>query len=115
MVLVKTAKELYDEETEAAKAEVAMVLNTDRDDRDNLSRHIWNFWEEASDAKEDIEDEMEAALNQRDGKYSDDKLSEISKMGGSAIFMTLTDEKCTAAKSWLCHQQGVGSIVASAT
>jgi len=41
------------------------------------------------------------ALRQRVGEYPPEKLTEIRKMGGSEVFVRLTDTKCAAASAWI--------------
>ena len=95
MVLIKSSAEIEQEE------KAAIELDVKQDDRSQLAGLIWSFWEEAKRAKEDVEDTMELNIRQRNGEYTATKLADIQALGGSEIFMTLTDEKCTAAKSWL--------------
>jgi len=66
-----------------------------------LAAYLRNCWEAARDAKQPIEREMLRAMKQRNGEYEPDKLAEIQRTGGSAIYMMLTEVKCRAAESWL--------------
>lgn len=67
----------------------------------SLSSHIRSRWEDAKRAKRKIEAQMLAALRQRVGEYPPQKLAEIRKMGGSEIFMRMTETKCSAASAWI--------------
>jgi len=66
-----------------------------------IAAHIKSRWEDAKRAKSDIEDKMLRALRQRVGEYEPGKLAEIRKMGGSEVFVRLTDLKCSAAAAWI--------------
>jgi hypothetical protein len=67
----------------------------------SLAAHVHKRWESAKDAKRDIEERMVDRLRQRRGEYSERKLAEIKKQGGSEIFMNITAVKCRAASAWL--------------
>ena len=66
-----------------------------------IAAHIKKRWEDAKRAKSDIETKMLAALRQRVGEYEPAKLAEIRKMGGSEVFVRITDLKCSAAAAWI--------------
>lgn len=66
-----------------------------------LASYIRTCWDAAKDAKQVIENIMLKAKRQRNGEYEADKLNEIAKQGGSAVFMRLTEVKCRAAESWV--------------
>ncbi|OEU70341.1 MAG: hypothetical protein BA863_07825 [Desulfovibrio sp. S3730MH75] len=66
-----------------------------------LSAHVRAFFQSAKDAKRPIEKRMLDCLRARKGEYPPTKLLDIKAHGGSTIFMKLTDEKCSAAESWL--------------
>lgn len=66
-----------------------------------IAAHIKARWEDAKRAKADIEEKMLRALRQRVGEYESSKLAEIRKMGGSEVFVRLTDLKCSAAAAWI--------------
>jgi len=67
----------------------------------SLAAHIRKRFEDAKRAKIAIEAKLLAALRQRVGEYSPEKLAEIRKMGGSEIFVRLTETKCSAAAAWI--------------
>jgi len=67
----------------------------------SLAAHIRRRWEDAKRAKQQIEPKMLEALRQRVGEYPPEKLAEIRKMGGSEVFVRLTDTKCAAASAWI--------------
>lgn len=66
-----------------------------------LAAYVRRAWEPALRAKLPIEHKMLKAKRQRAGEYEPDKLAQIAAMGGSAIFMQLTEIKCRAAESWI--------------
>lgn len=66
-----------------------------------LGAHIRRCWDEAKQAKQDVDRRLLDCLRRRKGEYSPDKLSAIKSEGGSAIFMMLTTTKCRAASSWI--------------
>jgi len=66
-----------------------------------IAAHIKKRWEDAKRAKTDIEEKMLRALRQRVGEYESSKLTEIRKLGGSEVFVRLTDLKCSAAAAWI--------------
>jgi hypothetical protein len=66
-----------------------------------LAAHLRVLWDSAYQAKKPIEAKMLRALRQRNGEYESDKMAEIAKQGGSAVFMRITETKCRGAESWL--------------
>ena len=66
-----------------------------------LSGYLRQCWDVARLAKRPIETKMLAAMRQRNGEYEPSKLTQITKQGGSEIFMMITEVKCRAAESWL--------------
>lgn len=70
---------------------------------DDLSDYVRLCWQSARDYKRSsgIEDRIKACKRMREGEYDPDRAAEIERIGGSKIFMMLTDEKCNAAESWL--------------
>ena len=67
----------------------------------SLAAHVRERWEEAKDAKRDIEERMVDNLTRRRGQYDSQKLAQIRSFGGSEIFMGITSVKCRAACAWL--------------
>jgi len=67
----------------------------------NLSAYVRRCWEQAKVARAEIAERLLRCERQRRGVYDPDKSAEIAKMGGSDIFMMLTDVKCRAAESWI--------------
>lgn len=68
----------------------------------NLASYVRKCWEAAKQAKEaSVEKRLFTCLRQRMGQYSPELIQAIEEKGGSKIFMMLTDEKCSAAESWL--------------
>ncbi len=66
-----------------------------------LAGHVRSRWDDAKDAKRDLEERMLKCVRQRAGEYDPSKLSQIRRQGGSEIFVQLTSVKCRAATSWL--------------
>jgi hypothetical protein len=66
-----------------------------------LTAHIRECWDAARIAKKPIETIMLRALRQRGGEYEPDKRNQIRSVGGSEVYMMLTEIKCRAAESWL--------------
>ena len=68
----------------------------------NLASYVRKCWEAAKQAKEaSVEKRLFTCLRQRMGQYPPEVLQAIEEKGGSKIYMMLSDEKCTAAESWL--------------
>ena len=66
-----------------------------------LSAYLRRCWDAAKEAKKPIEYIMLDSMRQRNGEYDATKRKQISTVGGSDIFMMLTEVKCRAAESWL--------------
>jgi hypothetical protein len=66
-----------------------------------LSAHVRKCWDEAKVAKALITERLLKCERQRRGEYDPERLAEINRMGGSDIFMMLTDVKARAAESWI--------------
>lgn len=67
----------------------------------NLAAYVRKCWEQSKVARAEITERLLRCERQRRGVYDPDKAAEIAKMGGSDIFMMLTDVKCRAAESWI--------------
>lgn len=98
IIRVKSNDQLNIEEAAAA---IADQQDTHEQVVSELAAHCRTQWQRARDAKQQLEIEMLNALRQREGHYSDSKLSAIREMGGSEIKMMLTDVKCRAAEAWI--------------
>ena len=95
LVPFKTAAQLEDEAREASqKSQAKPIIQS-------LAAHVRDRWEEAKDAKRDVEERMVDNLTRRRGQYDSQKLAQIRSFGGSEIFMGITSVKCRAACSWL--------------
>lgn len=66
-----------------------------------LAGHVRKCWDAAVTAKQEYQEKMVRALNQRRGIYEPDVLSLLRERGGAEIFMMLTDEKCVGCEAWL--------------
>jgi hypothetical protein len=67
----------------------------------SLAAHVKRRWEQAKDARTEVEVRMTDNLRRRRGEYDAAKLAEIRSFGGSEIFLGITSVKCRAAASWL--------------
>jgi hypothetical protein len=67
----------------------------------NLAAYVRKCWEQAKVARAEITERLLRCERQRRGVYDPDKAAEIAKMGGSDIYMMLTDVKCRASESWI--------------
>lgn len=66
-----------------------------------LAAHVRERWDEAKDAKQDLEERMLDCVRQRNGEYSPQVKAQIAEQEGSDIYIQLTSVKCRAATSWL--------------
>lgn len=98
MMALMPAKSVADMEAEA-KSRSDELQNQDY--IQGLAAHTRTRWEEARDAKQDLEERMLQCVRQRNGEYDPDVVAEIESQGGSDIFVQLTSVKCRAATSWL--------------
>jgi len=98
MDLSESARALADEAIASAKAQSERELAIS-----NLAEYVRRAWTAARNHKQRIgvEERMRKCLRQRRGEYDADKLAEIQKGGGSAIYMMITSVKCRAATAWL--------------
>lgn len=71
-----------------------------------LASYIKQLWTAARQAKTDVETALYESSLQRQGRYTNSKLTEIKAQGGSEIFMGLTSVKCRACESWLDDAYG---------
>lgn len=67
----------------------------------SLGAHIRRCWEEAKQAKQELELRLLDCLRRRKGEYDPAKLQAIQGEGGSVIYMMLTATKCRAAAAWV--------------
>jgi len=67
----------------------------------NLQMYAKKCWDQARTAKTQITERLLKCERQRRGEYDPDKAAEIGRIGGSDIYMMLTDVKCRAAESWI--------------
>lgn len=67
----------------------------------NLASYVNKCWSSARVARNEITERLLRCERQRRGVYDPDKAADIAKMGGSDIYMMLTDVKCRAAESWI--------------
>lgn len=98
MMALMPAKSVADMEAEAKQRSDELQ---NQEYIQGLAAHARTRWEEARDAKQDLEERMLQCVRQRNGEYDPDVLAEIEEQGGSDIFVQLTSVKCRAATSWL--------------
>lgn len=67
----------------------------------SLAAHIGHCFEAAKTAKQQITERLVKCDRQRRGIYDPEKLQEIQAIGGSEVYMMLTDVKCRAAEAWV--------------
>jgi hypothetical protein len=67
----------------------------------NLASYVKRCWEQARVARNEVTERLLRCERQRRGVYDPEKAADIAKMGGSDIYMMLTDVKCRAAESWI--------------
>lgn len=67
----------------------------------NLASYIRKCWDEAKQAKIDVERQILKNMRQRKGEYEPEKLAAIKAMKSSDVFLKLTDVKCRNAKDWI--------------
>ena len=67
----------------------------------NLQSYVNGLWDEARRAKNQITERLLRCDRQRRGEYDPEKKASIAEIGGSDIFMMITDVKCRAAESWI--------------
>ncbi len=67
-----------------------------------LASYVRRCWQAAREARErEFTARLYKCLRQRKGEHDPDVSAAIAEKGGSSVYMMLTDEKCTAAESWL--------------
>lgn len=68
----------------------------------SLAGHFRSLWESARDHKQrEVEPRLLKCLLARKGEYSAEQKQAIEQEGSPAIYMMLTDEKCSSMESWL--------------
>ena len=67
----------------------------------SLVSHIRRHWDQAKDAKDDVEADMLRALRALRGEYDPDKLQKLRAQGSSEIYMMLFASKARQAKALL--------------
>jgi hypothetical protein len=96
---VRSNAQLDQQERSTAEQEASM---TGADPiRLRLAGHIRQCYQRAEDAKTWQTEKMLDALRRRAGEYDASKLAEIQEVGGSEIWMKLTESKCQDVEDWL--------------
>jgi hypothetical protein len=67
----------------------------------SLAGYVQQCYDRALTAKQHITERLLKCDRQRRGEYDPEKLAEIRKVGGSEVYLMLTDIKCSAAESWI--------------
>ncbi len=106
MVLIKSNAQLIQEEQEAAakKVEAENVANGVNQQTviSDIAAYLRTRWDTARRAKiTTVEPQMFANLRQAMGQYDNKKLAAIREIGGSEVFMGITDTKCRNAIAWI--------------
>lgn len=99
MIQVRTNAQLIKEEENNARMEAE--ARQKRPEVLTLVGWTQKCWQAAKTAKIKIEARMLRALRMRNSEYEPDKLVDIQKYGGSQVYMSLPDEKCSSLESWL--------------
>lgn len=68
---------------------------------DNLSAYLRRAWEDAKKEKRDVENQILDNMRAIKGEYDSAKLADIRKLGGSEIFMMLTETKARNCEAWV--------------
>lgn len=88
----------FDQEEQARKAAMdkqnAPVIS-------KLAAYVRSCWDPALQAKLPIETRIIKAKRQRNREYEPEIKAAIEKMGGSDVFMPITEVKCRASESWI--------------
>ena len=98
VVPVRTLSALLEQEAEQA------ALRQPKQDTplvSSLAAHIKRHWQLAKQAKQQVEQDMLAAVRSRRGEYDPDKLAKIRQQGGSEIYMMLFATKARQLKALL--------------
>jgi hypothetical protein len=93
------------EKQENATFEETMKIGSEEDKETTLSElamHVKACWDEAKTHKEQgAEKQILANMRQIEGMYPTEKLAAIKRIGGSEVFMMITDAKCKNAEAWV--------------
>ena len=68
---------------------------------DNLSAYLRRAWEDAKKEKRDVENQILDNMRAIKGEYDSAKMADINKLGGSTIFMMLTETKARNCEAWV--------------
>jgi hypothetical protein len=99
---------MAEEATAAAKEQAQQAQNEPM--IQGLAGHVRAHWRLAEEAKQPVEQDMLEAVRAKRGEYTPEKLAEIERQGGSAIFMMLFATKARQAKALLTDVMiGTGS------
>ncbi|MFW6177371.1 MAG: portal protein [Desulfohalobiaceae bacterium] len=100
--LYRSAADLEGEEQIRREAEQEAETEDNEYLLDSLARYVRQCWEAARQSKEvEIKQRLLGCLRQRSGVHDPEIQQAIKEKGGSDVYMMLTDEKCSAAESWL--------------
>lgn len=67
-----------------------------------IVQHVRKAFQEARDHREsEVEPRLIDALYRRVGQYTPEKLARIRSMGGTEVFIKITEVKCNAAEAWI--------------
>ena len=95
------SKELERMDGEQEQLDIVAEETAKIDDQ-SVASYIMDCWEKARRFKEQgAEPQILKNMRQIDGEYEADKLKAIKEVGGSEVFMMITDAKCKNAKDWV--------------
>ncbi|MEF2146659.1 MAG: hypothetical protein V3573_14530 [Desulfovibrionaceae bacterium] len=89
-------------ESRAADERTAMMQRQNQPLITSLAGYFRGMWDAVKDHKQrNVEPRLLKCLLARKGEYSAQQLQQIAEEGSPAIYMLLTDEKCSNLESWL--------------
>jgi len=102
LIQMKSNEQMVKEEEKAIQD--LMVLEEEKTITrvvDNLAAYLRRAWEDAKREKHDVEQKILENMRAIKGEYNVDKLNDIRKLGGSEIFMMLTETKTRHCEAWV--------------
>lgn len=103
MIHVESNADIAKKQAEAGAAADAQAEAKAKAVETRLENLVWTEFDAARRAKEPIQNQMLDLLRARRSQYTGAQLALIeAEGGGSQVFIPLTQEKITAAVSWLC-------------
>jgi len=92
-----------DTQEQADKAAKAAIEAQSKPEILGLLKHVIDAWErnKALRLENNYDEILLQCLRQRNSEYDPEKLAAIEEMGGTKVFMPLTELKCSAGEAWL--------------